>query len=58
VSLGFQDVARRRSSSLSSVQVLRMAPGSEGAPIERSVMEPDDSGGNKYFPREEGVLSF
>jgi hypothetical protein len=37
-SSGFQDVVRRRSSSSSFVQVLRMAPGSEGAPIEHSVM--------------------
>jgi hypothetical protein len=51
VSSGFQDVVRRRSSSSSSMQVLRMAPGSEGAPTEHSVMEPDDSGGSKYFPR-------
>ena len=29
VSSGFREVARRRSSSSSSVQVLRMAPGSE-----------------------------
>jgi hypothetical protein len=42
VSSGFQDVARRRSSSSSFVQVLRMAPGSEGAPTEHSVMGPDD----------------
>jgi hypothetical protein len=31
--------------------MLRMAPGLEGAPTEQSVMEPDDSGGNEYFPR-------
>jgi hypothetical protein len=51
VSSGFQDVARRRSSSSSSVQVLRMAPGSEGTPTEHNVMEPDDSGGSEYIPR-------
>jgi hypothetical protein len=51
VSLGFQDVVRRRSSSLSSVQVLRITLGSEGAPTKHSVMEPNDSGGNEYFPR-------
>jgi hypothetical protein len=39
VSSGFQDVARKRSSSLSFVQVLRMAPGSEGSPTKHSVME-------------------
>ena len=46
----FQDVARRRSSSSSSVQVLRMAPGSKGAPTENSVMGPDDGGGSEYIP--------
>jgi hypothetical protein len=51
VSSRFQDIARRRSSSSSSVQVLRMAPGSKGAPTDHSVMKPDDSGGSKYFPR-------
>jgi hypothetical protein len=50
VSSGFQDVARRRSSSSSSVQVLRMAPSSEGAPTEHSVMGPYDGGGNEYIP--------
>jgi hypothetical protein len=50
-SSGFRVVARRRSSSLSSVQVLRITPGSEGAPIEHNVMEPNDSDGNEYFPR-------
>jgi hypothetical protein len=49
-SSGFWVVARRRSSSSSSVQVLRIAPGSEGAPTEHSVMEPDDSDGSEYFP--------
>jgi hypothetical protein len=46
VSLGFQDVSRRRSSSSSYVQVLRMAPDSEGSPKEHSVMGPDDGGGS------------
>jgi hypothetical protein len=50
VSSRFQDVSKRRSSSSSFVQVLRMAPSSEGAPTEHSVMEPDDSGGREYFP--------
>jgi hypothetical protein len=31
--------------------VLRMAPGSEGAPTYHSVMGLDDGGGNKYIPR-------
>jgi hypothetical protein len=51
VSLVFQDFARRRSSSSSSVQVLRMAPGSEGAPTEHNVMGPHDGGGNEYISR-------
>ena len=51
VSSRFQDVARRRSSSSSFVQVLRMAPGSEGGPTEHSVKEPNDSGGSEYIPR-------
>jgi hypothetical protein len=51
VSSGFREVARRRSSSSSSVQVLRMAPGSEGAPTEHSVMGPDDGDGSEYIPR-------
>jgi hypothetical protein len=50
VSSRFQDVSRRRSSSSTSVQVLRMAPGSEGDPTEHSVMEPDDSGDSEYIP--------
>ena len=51
MSSGFREVARRRSSSLSSVQVLRMAPGSEGASAENSMMGPDDGDGNEYIPR-------
>jgi hypothetical protein len=51
VSLGFQDVFRRRSSSSSFVQVLRMVPGSEGAPTEYSVMGPNDGDGSVYIPR-------
>jgi hypothetical protein len=47
----FKVAVRRRSSGLSSVQVLRMAPGSKGAPNEYSVMGPDDGDGNKYIPR-------
>jgi hypothetical protein len=48
---GFREVARRRSSSLSFVQVLWMAPGSEGDPIKHSVMGTDDGDGSKYIPR-------
>ena len=50
-SSGFWVAVRRRSFSSSSVQVLRMAPDSEGDPTGHSVMEPDDSGGREYFPR-------
>jgi hypothetical protein len=50
VSSGFREVARRRSSSLRSVQILRMAPGSEGAPIEHNVMGLDDEDGSEYIP--------
>jgi hypothetical protein len=31
--------------------VLWMAPGSEGASTEHSMMGPDDGDGNKYIPR-------
>jgi hypothetical protein len=47
---GFREVARRRSSSSSSMQVLRMALGSEGPPTEHNVMGPDDGDGSKYIP--------
>jgi hypothetical protein len=47
----FKVVVRRKYSSLSFVQVLWMAPGSEGAPNENSVMGPDDGDDNKYIPR-------
>jgi hypothetical protein len=50
-SSGFRVVVRRMSSGSSSVQVLRMAPGSEGAPTEHSVMGPDDGDGSEYIPR-------
>jgi hypothetical protein len=49
-SSGFRIIVRRRSSSSSSVQVLGMAPGSEGAPTEHSVIGPDDVDGNEYIP--------
>jgi hypothetical protein len=51
VSSGFWEVARRRSSSSSFVQVLRMAPGLEGAPTEHSKMGPDDGDDSEYIPR-------
>jgi hypothetical protein len=38
----FKVAIRRRSSSSSSVQVLMMAPGLEGAPTEHNVMGPND----------------
>jgi hypothetical protein len=50
-SSGFIVAVRRRSSSSSSVQVLRISPGSEGAPTKHSVMGPDDGDGNEYIPR-------
>ena len=50
VSSGFREVSRRISSSSSSVQVLQMAPGSEGDSTEHSVMGPDDGDGSKYIP--------
>jgi len=50
VSSGFREVARRRSSSSSSVQILRMAPGSEGAPTKHSVKGPNDGDGSEYIP--------
>jgi hypothetical protein len=47
----FRDVVRRRSFGSSSVQVLGMAPGSEGAPTANNVMGLDDGDGNEYIPR-------
>jgi hypothetical protein len=58
VSSGFREVVRRIYSSLSSMQMLRMAPGSEGSLIEHSVMGPDDGYGNEYIHHKEGVLDF
>jgi hypothetical protein len=49
-SSGFKVVARKRSSGLSSVQVLRLAPGLEGDPTTNSVMGPDDGDGSEYIP--------
>jgi hypothetical protein len=51
VSSGFQDVAGRRSSRLSFVKILNMAPDSKGDPTEHIVMGPDDGDGNEYIPR-------
>jgi hypothetical protein len=48
---GFWVGVKRRSSSSSSVQVLRITPGSKGAPTEHSVMGPDDGDGSEYIPR-------
>jgi hypothetical protein len=50
-SSGFRIAVNRISSSSSFVQVLRMAPGSKGAPTVNNVMGPDDDDGSKYFPR-------
>jgi hypothetical protein len=50
-SSGFRIALRIRSSSSSYVQVLRMAPGLEGAPTKHSMMGPDDGDDNKYIPR-------
>jgi hypothetical protein len=49
-SSGFRVVSRRKSSSSRYVQVLRITPGSEGAPTENNVMGPNDGYGNKYIP--------
>ena len=49
-SSGFRVAVRRRSSSSSSVQVLKMAPGLEGVPTEHSVMGLVDGDGNEYIP--------
>ena len=48
---GFQVVVRRRYSSSIYVQVLRMTPGSEGAPTANNVMGPNDGDGREYIPR-------
>jgi hypothetical protein len=46
----FQVAIRRRYSSSSFMQVLRIAPGSEGAPTEHNVMGPNDGDGSEYIP--------
>ena len=43
-------VVKRRYSSSSFVQVLRLALGSEGAPNAKNVMGPDDGYGSEYIP--------
>jgi hypothetical protein len=50
-SLGFRVVSRRRSSGSSSVQVVGLTPGLEGAPTPNSVMGSDDGDGSEYIPR-------
>jgi hypothetical protein len=50
-SSGFIVVVRRMSSGSSFVQVLRMTPGSEGAPTANNVMGPDDGDGSEYTLR-------
>jgi hypothetical protein len=49
-SSGFRVAVRRISCGSSYVQVLRMAPGSEGAPTKNSLMGPDDGDGSEYIP--------
>ena len=49
-SLGFRITVRRMSSSSSSVQVLRMAPGSEGDSTTKNAMGLDDGDENEYIP--------
>ena len=49
-SSGFRVVVRRMSSGSSFVQVLGLAPGSEGAPTANSVMGLDDGDGSEYIP--------
>jgi hypothetical protein len=49
-SSGFRVVVRRMSSSSSSMQVLGLAPGSEGAPTTNNVMGPDDGDDSEYIP--------
>jgi hypothetical protein len=47
----FWVVVNRRSSGSRSVQVLRLAPGSEEAPTANHVMGLDDSDGSEYIHR-------
>jgi len=49
-SSGFRVVSRRRSLGSSSMQVLGLALGSEGAPTANSVMGLDDGDGSEYIP--------
>jgi hypothetical protein len=50
-SSGFIVVVRRMSYGSSFVQVLGLAPGSEGDPTANNVMRWDDGGGIEYIPR-------
>jgi hypothetical protein len=47
----FRVDVRRMSSSSICVQVLGLAPGSEGVPTMNNVMGPDDGDCNEYIPR-------
>jgi hypothetical protein len=49
-SSGFKVAVRRRSYGSSFVQVLRLAPIAEGAPIANSVMGPDDGDDSEFIP--------
>jgi hypothetical protein len=49
-SSGFRVVVRRRSYGSSYVQVLGLAPSSEGYPTANNVMGPDDGDGSEYIP--------
>jgi hypothetical protein len=48
-SSGFQVASRRRYSSLSYVQVLRITTGLEGSPRNHSLMGPNDGDGSEYI---------
>jgi hypothetical protein len=50
-SSGFRVAIRRRYSSSSSVQVLRITRGSKGAPMEHCVMKLDDGDDSEDIPR-------
>jgi hypothetical protein len=50
-SLGFKVVVKRRPFGSSFVQVLGLAPSSEGAPTANSEIGLDDGDGNEYIPR-------
>jgi hypothetical protein len=46
----FRVVVRRMSSGSIYVQVLGLAPGSEGDPTANNVMRPNDGDGSEYIP--------